>query len=253
MKASSPGMPTERALLVLEYLAERKVPVSIREIATDLSIPKPTANRLVALLIHLGFVSRWPGRTVKIAARLLDLAGSVMRAYAESPAVNLVLKDLASEIGESVSIGAMMGGELIYLHSVDSSAPLALYFRKGQSAPLHCTSSGKVHLSMLSEESIEKFLSSAKLEKYTPRTVTSKYELKRELIKVRQTGHAKSIEEYVVGVAGAAVPIFDSRENLLAALSVAGPVTRLENSKLEELIPRLKETAAKLTEIGING
>ncbi|MEX1303678.1 MAG: IclR family transcriptional regulator [Rhodovibrionaceae bacterium] len=248
MKASSLGMPTERALLVLEYLAERKVPVSIREIATDLSIPKPTANRLIALLIHLGFVSRWPGRTVTIAARLLDLASSVMRAYAESPAVNLVLKGLASDIGESVSIGAMIGGELIYLHSVDSSAPLALYFRKGQTAPLHCTSSGKVHLSLLSDETLEKFLSNANLERHTLKTITSKFELIDELTKVRHQGHAKSIEEYVVGVAGAAVPIYDSRDNILAALSVAGPVTRLDYSKLEELIPRLKESAAKLTD-----
>jgi len=247
VKASPRDMPTGRALLVLEYLAERKAPVSIREIATDLSIPKPTANRIVALLIRLGFASRWPGRTVTIAARLLDLAGSVMRAYAESPAVNLVLKDLASEIGESVSIGAMIGGELIYLHSVDSSAPLALYFRKGQSAPLHCTSSGKVHLSLLSEHALEKFISNAKLEKHTPRTITSKLELKEELTKVKHQGYAKSIEEYVVGVAGAAVPVFDSRGKIFAALSVAGPVTRLENNKLDELMPRLKESAAKLT------
>lgn len=246
---SADASPTERALLILEYVAERRAPVAIREIADELHIPKPTVHRIVATLIGRGYLTRWPGRTVTIAGRLVGLAGAILQSYAESSAVHAVLRDLARRVGESVSIAGAMDGEVVYLHSVGSTAPLALYFGRGQRAPLHCTSSGKVHLAHLSREALETFLSKAPLHAYTPHTVVDPDALRAELQEVRRRGYASSDEEYVAGVVGAAVPITDHHDRLLAALTMAGPVTRHDKATVQQLVSELKAAAASLSEL----
>jgi DNA-binding IclR family transcriptional regulator len=140
---SATASPTERAFNILELVARTEA-TSIGEMISALGIPRPTVSRMVANLEASGYLRKAAGRgRYVIGPRLVNIAEDILRATAAQASSHVVLMELSQAAGESCSLGVMRGGEVIYLDSVASSAPLTLQFLAGQSAPLHCTSSDR--------------------------------------------------------------------------------------------------------------
>jgi DNA-binding IclR family transcriptional regulator len=112
----------------------------------------------------------------------------------------------------------------------------------GVTAPSYMTSSGRVLLSGLDNEQIERiYPRKKKIDGAPPLCSTKTGEaLIAEIEKIRKDGYATVIEEYEPGLVGASVPIRDFNGSIVAAINVAAPKARFESN----LIASAKEMRA---------
>jgi len=157
-----------------------------------------------------------------------------------------VCEDLAGRLGETVNVAVLHHRAAINISQGFGSAAVAVQNWVGQRTPLHATSSGQVLLAHVAETDRDALLDKP-LHRYTPRTVTNPAELAAELDRVRKDGFATSFEQLEVGLHAVAVPVFDPRGELIAAISASGPAYRLSRRRAEEIVPDLAAAAAELS------
>ena len=83
--------------------------------------------------------------------------------------------------------------------------------------------------------------------RFTDYTTTDPNKLKDEFGRIRDRGYALDSEEMEEGVRRLATPVFTPDGSILAAMSVSGPVSRLDEKRLEELIPHIKRISEALS------
>lgn len=241
--------PTERAFSVLEMLG-RSASVGVSDIVTALGIPKTTAHRMIGNLEEYGYIQRAfdRGRYV-VAPKLLELAASIMQSATMQAPIHAVLMDLTRRAGETTSLGLMRGTDLVYVDSATADSPLTLLFQTGQRAPLYCTSSGRVVLAHMDKRQFDSYLLSGPWERVTPFTISDPAELQKEVERVRAQGFASSESEFVVGVVGAAVPVYGPGGKLVACLSISAPSARKSLDDLVQVVPLMKSAASRISKI----
>ena len=115
-----------------------------------------------------------------------------------------------------------------------------------QLTPLHATSSGKVLLAHLEPEARDALLDEAGLARFTDHTITARKVLVAQLEIVLAEGYATTFEEYEDGLNAMAVPVRDHTGTVVGALSVSGPAYRLDKSRMQDLLERLRDGGARL-------
>ncbi len=241
--------PLDRAFAVVGHIAGQTKAVSVVEIANALSLPLPTAHRLVGNLEERGLLQRALGtKRYVVGNQLVTLSAKVIGAAFRTARRHAVLRAVASEIGEQCEIGVVRDNVVAYVDSVRVSQPQGLQFNPGEAAPLHCTSTGKIYMSRLPERAREKLCRSLALTKYTENTVVDCDTLLKVLEESRRRGWAKTNEEYVKGVVGCAVPIVSPDRDLIACLGVSVPVARISFAELDRFIAPLQKAAELLSE-----
>lgn len=249
MSAPLSDGPLDRALSILDFVAGQLKAVTTAEIAQGLELPLPTAHRLVANLEARGLLQRAAGtRRYVVGNKLVVLAGKTIGAAFRTARRHAVLQSVAAEIGEQCEIGIVRNNAIAYVDSVRVTAPQSLQFDPGTGAPLHCTSSGKIYMSLLPARARESLVRSLPLERYTDRTITDADALLAVLAQTRTAGWARTNEEFVKGVVGCAVPILAPDGTLLACLGVSVPVARVGFDELERFREPLQRAARLLSQ-----
>jgi DNA-binding IclR family transcriptional regulator len=236
--------PAAKVLGVLREVARlRTAPLSA--VAEALGLPAPTVHRIATELERLGCLQRAPGtRHLTVAPGLVEMSVDVLAARASWAGPQAILQRLAQDVGEMFSFGVQSGNDVLYVASAEPAQEFTLQFRAGRKAPLFCTSSGRVFLSALSDEEVSAYLNAAPLTAFTPFTVTDPDKVREEIRQTRRRGYAMTHHQYVLHVAGAAVPVARDDGTLYGALSVAAPDVRKDLKQLQALLPKLR-TAAK--------
>jgi DNA-binding IclR family transcriptional regulator len=238
-----------RALAVLELIAGSEEPLSLSELIAATHWPKATVHRFAVLLEQLGFAQRTlDGKRYAIGPRLSQLAANAMRHSLQWGPRRAILTALVSEIGETCNITVLDGNELIYLDRVESAWPLQIRLNVGSRVPLHCTASGKLFLSLSPPALRQSLIAAASLKKYTSRTITDPVRLTHEIERIKETGIGSDDEEFIEGMAAAAVPVLDQKGRICATVAVHGPVGRLSLERAVALAPALKRAADKVAQ-----
>lgn len=239
---------TLKAFGVLEVLVQMGRPVTLSELMQATELPKPSLHRTLALFEEAGLLSREPGgRTYTAGQRLSRFGLDILRGDAASAERRIILRRVVAEIGESCNLAVMHRGDLIYLDRIEAEWPLRLQLPVGGAALRpHCCASGKLLLAHRSPSDRDKLLARMSLERFTDRTITDMHVLRSELDHILQTGYAVDNEEYVLGVACVAVPVADTRGEVVAALAVQGATARLPLMRAIEFVPRLREAASQI-------
>ena len=241
--------PLDRAIAILTFVAEQKKAVSAAEIAAALSLPLPTAHRLIGNLEHRGLIQKALGaKRYVVGNKLVTLSAKAIGSAFRTARRHAVLSAVADQIGEQCEIGVVRDNQVAYVDSVRSKQPQVLQFDPGSAAPLHCTSTGKIYMSRLPLKARERLVRSLQLVRYTPKTITDPDALMALLEETRRRGWAKTNEEFVQGVVGCAVPINSPAGDLIACLGVSVPAARVKFSDLDAMIGPLQAAAARLSE-----
>jgi len=224
----------DRAAQLLVEVARHRDPVSFTELTAASGLAKSTTSRLLTALERNGLVRR------DLAGRFSP--GEVFLSYAwrggaEADLVALaqpVLAQLGEQTGETINLGVARDGGLVeQIAQVDSRYLIGGTNWVGLTVPLHCAALGKVLIAFGAAE-----LPRGRLERRTPRTITSRSALAAEIAAVRERGYAVTIEELEPGLVAVAAPVFAdgpvSGEGPVAvgALSVSGPASRLTSRHL---------------------
>jgi len=71
---------------------------------------------------------------------------------------------------------------------------------------------------------------------------------------VKKNGYALDFEETEEGIRCVAAPVYNYKQNIIAAISISGPSTRVNVKKLEDFKERVKSAAMDLSiKIGYPG
>ncbi len=227
----------ERGLEVLRHLADGEK--TLKELAREGGLSKSTLYRLLSTLVRTGFAEEKGGRYR--VGPLAFAVGQAYRARSLSEAARPWMVWLRDQTGESVNLAVRSGLEALYVDQVEGLQLVRLFTAPGTRAPLHATGVGKVFLAY---GEVPEGLS---LKPYTPYTKTEKEALFEELAWVKAQGYALDNEERELGVRCVAAPIFGPGGEVVAALSLSAPASRLSEAAAHELSPKVREAALKVS------
>ena len=244
-------IPTNlRLLLIFEEVARSGVPVSHVALAEALALPKPSIHRLLTTAEEEGFLQRdVDGKSFGPGRRLRRLAANTLSSQRIRTERLIVMKALAEEVGETCNLAAPGRFGMVYLDRVETHWPLRIQLPIGTHVPFHCTASGKMYLSSLRTDKLDRLLSWMDFEQRTQQTIIDKTLLREEITATRQRGYSTDNEELMEGMAAIAVPIKDSEGRLLTTLSIHAPVQRLSFDNLVSVLPTLRQAAKKIEEL----
>jgi IclR family acetate operon transcriptional repressor len=242
------AFPTVKAVAFLEAIAAARRPLGISEFGVLLGIPKPTAHRIAHMLEDEGLLQREPGSNRYVPGARLERLGLDIVATSMSRAPrHAILESLSQQIGETCNFGVMAGSHVVYLDRVESAWPFGLRFEPGSRVPLHCTSMGKLFLSLLPAPKRALILRSIPLYRYTENTFTEVGRLEEELEKIHEAGVSVDDQEFLAGVVCVAVPVLGPRKQPVAALAISAPLARMTLQQGITHIPLLQAAAKQLT------
>jgi IclR family transcriptional regulator, KDG regulon repressor len=237
----------DRAVKILDVLGDNGV-TPLTALSAKVGLPLSTASRIVSSLMAHGFIDQDSGtRAYRLGTRLLALGSRIHNQPRLVELTRPILERLASKTGEDSGLSVLQGTYAVILDRVEGPNPLKIVEAMRQPVPLHCGAFRKILLAYKPQAWIFKYLSSIKLTRYTPLTLTRKATIVQELAVTRARGYALSYGEYLADSGGIAGPVFDHRHELQAALFIWGPYSRLNERTSSRLIPDVVDAAAELT------
>ncbi len=236
-----------RALDILELLGRSGGELGVTEIGPAVGLPNGTAHRLLATLTRRGYARQvGESRKYTLGPKALVLASSA-REHLGSLA-RPFLEELMEVSQESSNLAALDKNSVVYIEQVQAPRMVRMFTEPGNRVLPHATGTGKVLLAYQPEEAVDAVIQQTGLPRFTSHTITDAATLKQELRIVRQRGYALDSEEMEEGVRCLAAPVFGPDGKILAAMSVSGPAGRLDQDRLEELIPHIKRISTAFSE-----
>jgi IclR family acetate operon transcriptional repressor len=159
------------------------------------------------------------------------------------------MAELLRRFRETVNLGVLDQGEVLYIRVLESSHALRLTAHAGLRSPVHSTALGKCLLCRLPRQEIEPILKSHPLRPATPRTIRDRSTFYRELERVRARGFALDNQEDSQGVRCLAAPILTPTGDVCASMSISGPAARVTPRRDREIAEGLKETCGKIARL----
>ncbi len=157
------------------------------------------------------------------------------------------MKALRDATEETVNLAILYQDEIIYIERVESLHTLRTTSTIGKRDPAHCTSLGKVLLAYADPEIMRRILRAQPLERLTPQTKTNPDEIERDLSQVRRSNVAIDDRESREYIRCTAAPVFDGRSDVVAAVGISGPSSRMTMERLTELQKLVRKTAQDIS------
>ncbi len=236
-----------KAFDLLDHFTSNRPSWGVRELAQHTGQNKSTIYRMLATLETLGVLRKETlTERYTLGLKLFELGHRVQLQQALIHQTHPALLEVAENISETVHLGILRSGKVFMIDKVESPKGLKLNSTIGTYSPVHCTGLGKVLLAHQPAERQKALLTSIDLQGYTPHTLTKKRELSASLVEIRERGYALDREELELGLICVAVPVFNQQDELVAALSAAGPANRFREHALDDYLEILQEGAASI-------
>ncbi|MFF2483195.1 IclR family transcriptional regulator [Paenibacillus sp. NPDC058071] len=234
-----------RAIDILFVLAESGATLTVSEIAEKVGIPDSTAYRFIQTLIKNGFVERKGRGQIGLGLRIFDLARSLSQQIEKEllTIARPIMEDLTALTNETTVLFVRSGSKAICIENVTSKRLVRLSIENGRILPLNSGASGKALLAFESEKVIEEMYKQFAEDGGG----ASRSALVKELRNIRDDGYCFTLGEVDTDVFAIAAPIFDPQQRIVASLSAAGPVHRLNRDELEDLIGYVKSAASQIS------
>lgn len=238
----------ERALDLLECLAHSSTWMGISELSASTGQPVGTVHRLLQTLMARDYAVR-DSRTRRYALgpAFRMLAGADLLTPDWNEVATPLLHELVEISGETANLAVLERDRAVYMAQAQPSRMVRMFTELGNRVPLHCTGCGKVLLAYQPEKVVDSIIATTGLPAFTEKTITEPEQFREELATIRQRGYAIDNGEQEEGVRCMAVPVYGTDGKVIAAISISGPSSRLDSSRIPALVPQLKRISAALT------
>jgi IclR family transcriptional regulator, KDG regulon repressor len=235
------------AIELLKAFSEDEVEFGISALAKRLGVAKSTAHRLASTLVSESLLEqdRATGK-YRLGIALFRLGTLVRRRMNVSEVARPFLFSLRQKTNETVHLAILDGTEIMYVYFLESTQAIRMRSDLGLRKPAHCTAEGQAILAFRPPDVVQAVIGSG-LHARTPQTITDPDKLMKALDTVRQKGCAVEDEESEIGVRCIAAPIRNDAAEVVAAVGVAGPVSRLSKKIVTVFTPHVIETAEAIS------
>lgn len=238
-----------RAVAVLDCFTLDRSELGVREIARMLNLSSSVAGRLLAAMKAMGILSQNPEtRAYSMGARVLTWAGVYAASLDVRNRALPYIEELHQTTQETISLYLLEGNERVCVERLESLQNVRIVARLGRRLPLYAGAAGRVMLAFLSPERQAQYFAETELVPLTDHTLVDPEQLRAELERVRAEGCAVSFGEWIEDAAGIAAPILDHNAEVVAALTISGPIQRFQGEKVARYCEEVKRVAARISE-----
>ncbi|MBF4994252.1 IclR family transcriptional regulator [Arthrobacter gandavensis] len=234
----------ERVFELLELITDAGGSAALSELAATADLPLPTIHRLLRTLVGLGYVRQLPNRRYALGPRLIRLgegATAQLGALAQP-----VLKKLVDQLGETANMAVLDSDQVLYIAQAPSRHSMRTFTEVGRRAHTHATGVGKAVLAHLPIDQVRRIVARTGLPAATEASITGIDELLADLEQIRQRGWSVDEQEQELGVRCFAVAVPGAPSP--TAISVSGPVSRVDEAFGQRAVPFLQAAAREIAE-----
>ncbi len=238
----------ERALSIIELLAEHPEGLSISEITDYLEYPRNSIFRITSTLLDNDYLIRDEETKVfQLSLKLLTLGHA---AISEQNLVDKslhVMRHLRDIYKETVPLGILSDTEGITIEEVQGTHPFRFVLEPGKRFHLHTSAPGKAMVAYLPDNEREELLDKIDYIQFNERTITNKEDYRRVLEAVREKGYSTDCVEETEGMNCVGAPIFNRKGYPVAAIWITGPASRLKKSDFDKIGKDVRKHADKIS------
>lgn len=232
----------DKALTILEVIAEIGGEATLHQLHLKTGIPKSTLKRILETLIQREYVNQIEGSGLyQLGVKVLVLGGVYQRHMNVRSIAFPHMKKLSKELNETVNLNFVDNGERVCVEVVEPMRDIRHFVSIGHRSELYRGSTGKVLLAFLSEHIRERTMAKAAQE-----GIPSK-KLRQELQEIRENGFAVTTGERVPESFAVSAPIFNRDGEMTAGLTVSGPIQRLTAERKPEIIASVIVAAKEIS------
>jgi len=238
-----------RATQILESFSFDKREYTNAELSKKLGLNRSTVTRLLYSLEKAGFLERVNGSAkYKLTYKIYQIGKIYIKQTSLHREAMPLLTELASTCKETTHLAVLDKYEVFFIDWIETSRSIGLMSLTGNNLPAYCTANGKVLLAHLDSKVLDDFFRRIPLKSHTPNTITDQSQLRHHLDEVRNQGYAIDNAEFQLEVMGIASPVKDKNGDVVASISVAGPIYRINAKKiLKKMINSVVKTAGMIS------
>lgn len=239
----------ERALLLLETLAQHSSGCSIKQLAELTGLNKSTIHRILHTLLTFGYVRQNPQTdNYHLGFQILNLSNHLMDEFDIVSIAKPYLKKVCNETGLVIQLSIRNNTSAVFLDKVENpNQNVRMYSKIGRSIPLYCSSNGKALLAWNDSEEILRTANSITYQEFTKYTLSDKTAFLQEIHDVQKKGYAVDFFEHEITVCCAAAPIINSSGKTVAAIGFAGTFLQINAGNLSDYIQKIHNTAKNIS------
>ncbi|MES2029095.1 MAG: IclR family transcriptional regulator [Pseudomonadota bacterium] len=232
-----------KGLRLLETLALSERPRGITDLANELKFTKSNVHRLLMTLQAQGYVRQIPPHsTYELTTKIWILGNHVIHRMDLFNVARPAMAKLAELTGETVHLSVLEGAEVVYVDKIESAHHIRAHTSVGMRAPAFTMATGKAMLAKMPDDYLEQFR--PHLRRYTDTTRTTIQELREDIALARAQGYSSVLHgEWREGIAACACAIVGRSGELVGAIGVSGPDTRIKRKQIKEYSVHVMEAA----------
>jgi DNA-binding IclR family transcriptional regulator len=239
----------DRGLAVIELLASSGGTVSLADAARRLGLHRSTAYHLMQSLSASGWLRQVePSRGYELTEKIFRLTGSRWSVEQLGEVAQPFLEELTRLTGEGTSVAAWIRGTVTIAAKREASGPVRIVQDVGSTRQIYSTAVGKALAAWLPASEVRAALARTRMERLTPKTITTPARFEAELRRIRAAGHAIDDEEQFLGLRCIAMPVFCYSGEVIASMCVVGPKERMTNRKLMDVRVPLERLSRRMSE-----
>lgn len=231
-----------RVFDLLELMADAGGDITLSELSKAADLPLPTIHRLLRTLVSLGFARQLANRRYALGPRLVRLGEVANRQFGQLAKPQL--QQLVADLGETANLATLDGDRAIYVSQAPSPHAMRMFTEVGRRSHLHSSGVGKAILAQLDDGEVRDIIGRTGLPPATSHSLQTFETLFEDLRVTRERGfaiddgeHEIGVRCYATAVPGAPIP---------TAISVSGPVSRVDDAFAERAVPVLRAMAATI-------
>jgi IclR family acetate operon transcriptional repressor len=237
-----------RGLSLLEALARAEGGLTLTDVAQRVQLAPSTAHRLLSTLEKMGYVyqagdlGRW---YVGLQAFTVGTSFLANRDFVAQS--HPYMRRLMEQSGETANLGILDGTEAVFIDQVQCRETMRTIVKLGSRVPLHASGVGKAIFAAMPDDEIEAILKVKGLPRITANTITAPETMWQAIRVIRQRGWSFDDEEHALSTRCVAAPVYNEHAEVLGAISLAGPSSRLPDERIKQLGPLVAHIAEDLT------
>ena len=240
------------ALQIIEILVKSGTSLTLAEIAQKSGRPKSSAHRMLASLIHMGYVEHEKSSRYCLTFKLAGMAADLLASIDIVKVSRTHLQTLVRATNENAYLAVFdKAGNSIYVARVETSRAVRVHSQLGVPNPAWCTATGRAMLAFLPE--LREKVFSRKLSPLVPSSVTDPDRLRALLSDVERLGYAVARAQVSPDTGGIAAPIRDFSRSVVASCGIAIPLHRMDANLERKCIPLVIRAANAISmELGMS-